>query len=880
LYNEDRVLSSKRRVFELIMKEQQKEIASPVKVFYSYAHEDERLRNRLEKHLSAMKQQGMISEWYNRGIVAGTDWARTSDEHLMEATVILLLISPDFLASDYCYGIEMRQALERHEANDACVIPILLRPVDWHGAPFAHLQFLPGNAKAVTEWSNHDAAFRDVAGGIRKAIEQLQSPRPVAPPITTSTISSPSQRDLRNRQRLLKRIYAFWVADVLEPSLLNAPPIVLELQERPDAVAKPWKTIIQIPDRSAQTLPPGTSITQVYDDADGELLILGAPGAGKTTLLLELARELIDRARRDENYPMPVVFNLSSWAVKRQPLDLWFIEELNTRYQIPHQLGQSWVDKEEVLPLLDGLDEGTPTAREECVKAINVHREKHSLLPTVVCCRSADFFALETPLHLYKAVAVQPLTAEQIDQYLSNAEESLVPVRQALQTDPVLRELATTPLMLSMLTVTSQEQSTADFPIDDAPQDRRHRLFASYVQSMLQRHGEDARYQPQKTMRWLSWLASQLFLRNQVVFSLERIQPDWLPPHHSHRFYNLLVKFTVGLVAGLIYALVFGIAYGLTYKPIIGLTEGLIFGSFYGLAYGLIYGLDDLLVGGLMIGLLVSLLGNLLVRLFVPRTSRSKPERDLNWSRKKVQRSLIVGSVYGVIYALLIWVAFGQLIYGLIGGVAAWLIYVLVARLSSPRTREIKPAEALTWSWRNMGGGLIRGLPYGLVIGLIFTLVTKMIYDGLVIGGTGVIVIAVITGLSGATLREQAYIKPNQGTWRSLRHAVLLTLGIGVIVGLVIDLIAGPYLGLLFGLFFGLLVGLQYGGIAFIQHAMLRFLLWRSKSMPLNYPRFLDYAAERILLRRVGGNYIFVHYLLLEYFASLHDVSDDKQTSG
>jgi hypothetical protein len=99
--------------------------------------------------LSALRQQGVITEWHDRKIVAGTDWKQSIDEHLMTATVILLLISPDFLASDYCYGVEMQRALARHAAGDACVIPVILRPVDWQGTPFAHLHCVPTDARPV-----------------------------------------------------------------------------------------------------------------------------------------------------------------------------------------------------------------------------------------------------------------------------------------------------------------------------------------------------------------------------------------------------------------------------------------------------------------------------------------------------------------------------------------------------------------------------------------------------------------------------------------------------------------------------------------------------------------------------------------------------------
>jgi hypothetical protein len=149
------------------------EMQKPIEIFCSYAHEDEFLLKKLETHLSMLKRQGLIATWYDRKLTAGAEWAQVFDTHLGSASVILLLISPDFLASDYCYSTEMMRALERHQANKARVIPILLRPVDWHGAPFAHLRALPTNAKPVTTWSDRDQAFVDVATGIRRAIGDL-----------------------------------------------------------------------------------------------------------------------------------------------------------------------------------------------------------------------------------------------------------------------------------------------------------------------------------------------------------------------------------------------------------------------------------------------------------------------------------------------------------------------------------------------------------------------------------------------------------------------------------------------------------------------------------------------------------------------------------
>ena len=146
---------------------------NPVSLFLSYAHEDEPLLRQLETHLSGLQRQGLISLWHDRKIVPGTPWAGEIDAQLEHASIILLLVSADFLASDYCYQVEMQRALERHQAGEARVIPIIVRTADWRHAPFAKLQALPTDARAITTWPNQDEAFVDVAAGIRRTIEDL-----------------------------------------------------------------------------------------------------------------------------------------------------------------------------------------------------------------------------------------------------------------------------------------------------------------------------------------------------------------------------------------------------------------------------------------------------------------------------------------------------------------------------------------------------------------------------------------------------------------------------------------------------------------------------------------------------------------------------------
>ena len=147
--------------------------AGGVKVFCAYSHQDETLRDHLENHLSSLKQRGVISVWHDQRISAGGEWEREIHQHLNTSDIILLLISSDFLASDYCYNIEMNRAIERHDAGEARVIPIILRSVDWEDEPISKLMALPRDAKPVTKWEDRDEVFTNIARGIKKVVEDL-----------------------------------------------------------------------------------------------------------------------------------------------------------------------------------------------------------------------------------------------------------------------------------------------------------------------------------------------------------------------------------------------------------------------------------------------------------------------------------------------------------------------------------------------------------------------------------------------------------------------------------------------------------------------------------------------------------------------------------
>jgi hypothetical protein len=148
-----------------------------VQLFCSYSHKDAKFRAELEVFLAGLRTQGLVHLWHDRLIQPGADWAREIDENLEHADVILLLVSADFIASRYCMGIELKRALERSSSAAARVIPILVRTCDLEGAPFAKLQWLPTGSKPVKTWRDRDAAWTDVAKGVRKVVSDLVATR-------------------------------------------------------------------------------------------------------------------------------------------------------------------------------------------------------------------------------------------------------------------------------------------------------------------------------------------------------------------------------------------------------------------------------------------------------------------------------------------------------------------------------------------------------------------------------------------------------------------------------------------------------------------------------------------------------------------------------
>lgn len=182
------------------------------KLFFSYSHRDEALRDELEIHLAALKRQGIIEAWHDRRIGAGEEFDHEISEHLEDTDIILLLMSPYFIASDYCYDVEMQRAMERHKVGEARVIPVILHPCDWHTLPFGKLLATPKDGKPISKFPNIHDGFLEVVQAIRKAAEEMNTKKGVgssSQPTTPAESPKTTKRtpDVRSSNLRIKKSF-------------------------------------------------------------------------------------------------------------------------------------------------------------------------------------------------------------------------------------------------------------------------------------------------------------------------------------------------------------------------------------------------------------------------------------------------------------------------------------------------------------------------------------------------------------------------------------------------------------------------------------------------------------------------------------------------
>jgi len=816
-------------------------------------------------------------------------------------------------------------------------------------------------------------------------------------PITANVQSSQHIRTTalqeQNRKRMLERLQHAY-SELLEYSLQEIAWIELGLAGIPDAVQNATNRLARLSQQHAQMLPPGTSILEVYETSERELLILGEPGAGKSTLLLHLAQALVQRAEQEEAHPLPVILSLSSWAEQKPALEDWMSDQLALTYDVSQKLSAQWVRNELVLPLLDGLDEMDASSRSACIVAINAYHREHLLVPLVICSRRTEYedAARHQKLALQHAVLIQPLTLEQVFTSLDQIGQPLDTLRQTLQTNQALRELTTTPLMLSILMLT---YSRTPLPtLSHETPKLQEQVWTDYVARMTGQRGDPRHYSYQQTCSWLSWLARNLQKHYETVFYLEHVQSDWLPASMQQYAYRLTMSLPImllgmlsSIIIGLFMQTVFDLTTGIQAailgcllgscfsqiagtstsqkrshkhnlgRGLISVGTGLAIGLSFGFELGPGYGFSDWWrdgwIYGIIIGLMCWLLLVLLPLVSSQRSSSRAPQAPAQlrhlFSPLHLWRTLLVAIGLGLAYGLSTGLSYG-LSYAPSAGLNIALSYACVTFLISliveNYTGDLRLTERLRWTWSSFfhslcsfqhcvtsaglatGVLLIVGLSYGLTTGLGFQLSTQLgfrlsygLSDGLSTGlstGPGIglayglmmgLIVGVGTGLGywlalGAfqsitqeQIEDQDRQSFNQGVHRSALNSTIIGLLSGGIIGgigflgywLSYGLNEGLSKGLNYGLSDGLSKGLGpalgavwlfaiggglfgwaiSGGWAVLRHVILRWLLSRRQVFPWNAQVFLNDATARILLRRDGGGYSFIHRLLLEYFANL-----------
>jgi hypothetical protein len=461
----------------------------------------------------------------------------------------------------------------------------------------------------------------------------------------------------------------------------------------------------------------------------------------------------------------------------------WLIHELTEHYDVPEKLANAWIESQSIIPLLDGLDEVRDPHQEACVDAINKFRRDYGLLPIAVCSRTANYGLLTAKLHLPAAIAIRPLNAAQVQEFLAAAGDRLEGLRNAAMRDPAWWGLLDTPLMLS-IAVLVYERGPAGRKIASPQSDiGREQLFCAYVEAMFSRHARRAGYSRDESVKWLGWLASSLLRLGQSVFNLETLNKTWLPTKTDRRLVRMGFAAIVPIIVAPVFSTVTAsLALAAAPSSLFAIlapglvAAGLEVGGLLGLAYGSLVGLC-LALGDALDGY--------------------APVDKVRWSWATVKKHIL----YAIDGSFLCG-PYAALMYALNEGFAPTEIAV-----------RRHPYEGVRRSGKN---ALITGFMQGAVVGFVLGLLEELLNFGV---GRG------------------EPLKPLTG-------------------GLVLGLAMAP------------LFGIEKGGGFWVRHWVIRLLLWHRRYAPLTYLRFLDYACECVFLRRVGGGYVFVHRMLLEYFAS------------
>lgn len=571
----------------------------------------------------------------------------------------------------------------------------------------------------------------------------------------------------RTRKAFLERVWSQRIVNGLVRSLQHAAEMYLGMRNTPELVKLSY---------AQSTAEPGEvlGIEAAYDQAGGQLLIVGPPGSGKTTEALQLMRHLLEVARHDPSAPVPEIFPLASWARERKPLIDWLADQLQLRHGWAPREGRSLIWHHRVVPVLDGLDEVAAEHRGECVQEINRFWESHRAGPLVLCSRLAEYEGLPERVKLGGGVGVCSPETQQIDEYLAAAGPRWDPVRRELHagSSPYLRELLATPLMLSIAVLAYMDDDPSELCEAHDAERQREALWSQYVSAVTTRgYNPDKRdpadapapYTQQEVMRWLGWLASEMKARNETELWLH----EWSGPPSFRR----KVRVGAGVLLGVILGLVLGLIFRAQNRP-------------DWLSFGLLFGLPVVLV----------------VVLGGERVLKLQPAYRVPFDPRRLAVFVIVGVLGGLLFEL------GDQLGGWVGSVLIGLVIGLLLLLPGGQIIEPGSAYRAPFDPRRLAVSLIVTL-LALVI-ILFAGIWGIFVDmapigggavldrGISVGGLEAFVAGLIVGVIAGQAFNQEPADPVSFIFRRLGRSMVARLPVGMIFGMTYLLVYGSLSGM------------------------------------------------------------------------------------
>lgn len=763
------------------------------------------------------------------------------------------------------------------------------------------------NDRSLREFADEETAgerLKDLKHRIRtlRVVEEFSDPQELAVKVRKAVRQEaargfePTEARPRGAQRVLLTDVEKSAAAYLDERVHDGRLMALGLASRSD-----WVDHRQGQDVGGdQPLAAGTRIFEAFDRARGRLLLLGSSGAGKSTALTDLARGAADRALRDRCQPMPVKVELAGWPGGPK-LERWLIAEISEKYGFDKRRVGSWLAEDALLLLLDGLDDVAAERRRACVEAINAFRLRHQEARVVVTCRTLEYWPEITPLYLRDAIVLQPLTPEQIDDYLANADGDLSGLRRAFDTDPDLLQLARRPVMLYFMARGYTEGRGQGLRAGEMSREqRREHLLDAYVDASLTKP-KDRSHTARSLATGLAWLARRLRQHGRRSFFLVDLQPSWLP-RGERWIYALATRLTAGLLLGCLWMSSFHILLGASLGIAAGVVDAAAFlrprpartpprkrdAAYYCLTLAICTWMalalaselvpEDPLYGALIAAIFCSF--------FCLRGAHRHVTDDLRAALHPgfSTSGFLWGALPGLVFALWVLVSRPALrATWVLGGAAALVLGVILGLLAaSDRRSRINERR------NRLGLALL-----GVLLGILSLVVLKVLIELLVQANSGagrsqrsyvdlgpflVVVTLVWGGSHLMRYRHGAHLLRRNRLAAWLRTSVingLVVLVLGVGIELAFDVAFEgwlqalesyrPYTGLCQIAF---LVLLATGGLDVLQHYILRLLLYCRGRMPWRYGGFLDCAVSNGLLSRdVDGSYVFFHDLLLDHFA-------------